>query len=208
MDLTAEMLTDLWPHGDSKIDGLIAGIVESAPAVFEKYGLASPLLVAHFMAQVSHECGAGTEVVENLNYSAQGLQATWPHRFDASKASLFAHQPQRIANEVYNGRMGNDDDSDDGWNFRGRGACQTTGKDAYQKLGDIIGADLISNPDAVNDPAQFLECGAADFVKICGCLPFAENDDIVGVTKHLNGGLIGEPQREAWLDKWKDALGA
>jgi putative chitinase len=56
------------------------------------------------------------------------------------------------------------------------------------------GIDVVTNPDLVNDPSQFLECAVADFV-ICGCLPFAAADDIQGVTKHLNGGFIGLDQR-------------
>jgi hypothetical protein len=67
------------------------------------------------------------------------------------------------------------------------------------------GIDVVTNPDLVNDPSQFLECAVADFV-ICGCLPFAAADDIQGVTKHLNGGFIGLDQRTVWLARWKTAL--
>ena len=73
--LTPESIRHLWPHGDIKIPGLIDGIASAASHVFPKYGLNSDLL-AHAMAQSSHECGAGGEVVENLNYSANGLMAT------------------------------------------------------------------------------------------------------------------------------------
>ncbi len=196
----------LWPHGDAKVPGVMEGIVDAAATVFAKYGMASDRVVAHAMAQFSHECGAGGEMEENLNYSAQGLINTWPSRFDAAKAAQFARQPRLIANEVYNGRMKNLPGSDDGWNFRGRGASQVTGREGYEKLGARVGIDLIANPDLVNDPAHFLECGVADFV-ICGCLPFAEQDDVKGVTYHLNGGYIGLDQRTAWLAKWKAALG-
>jgi putative chitinase len=65
--------------------------------------------------------------------------------------------------------------------------------------------DLIGHPELVNDKRYFLECGLADFV-ICGCLPWAEKDDIINVTKHLNGGLIDLNQREEWLARWKAAL--
>ena len=195
----------MWPHGNAKVPGLVEGIAASAPAVFAKYGLTDDLLVAHAMAQFSHECGAGNEVVENLNYSAQGLMNTWPSRFNAAKAAAFAHQPQKIANEVYNGRMGNAAGSNDGWTYRGRGGAQTTGREGYQKLKDKTGVDVIGNADLINDPAQFLECAAADFI-ICGCLPFAAADDVQGVTKHLNGGFIGLDQRIAWLASGKTAL--
>ncbi len=115
-------MQQLWPHGDATVAGLNEGIVASGADVFAKYGLTSDLLIAHAMAQFSHECGAGSEMEENLNYSAQGLINTWPSRFDAAKAAQYARQPRLIANEVYNGRMGNRPGSDDGWDFRGRGA--------------------------------------------------------------------------------------
>jgi putative chitinase len=203
--LTSDIMDEMWPHGDEKIPGLIDGIAAAAPTVFPKFGLTSDLVVAHAMAQFSHECGAGHEVVENMNYSAQGLMNTWPSRFDAAKAAAFAHNQKRIANEVYNGRMGNRSGTDDGWNFRGRGGSQVTGREGYHKLGQKIGLDLINDPDLVNNPQHFLECSVADFI-ICGCLPFAANDDVSGVTFHLNGGHIGLSARIAWLARWKAAL--
>ncbi|MCB8880389.1 peptidoglycan-binding protein [Acidisoma cellulosilytica] len=203
--LSIAILTTLWPLGDRKIPGLRAAIVAVAPRVFATYGLTSDLLIAHAMAQFSHECGAGIEVEENLNYSAQGLMATWPNRFDAAKAALFAHQPEKIANDVYDGRLGNQPGSDDGWNFRGRGGSQVTGRASYQKLGAKTGIDLVNHPEQVNSAEHFLDCAVADFV-LCGCLPFAAEDNIQQETLHLNGGLIGLAQRTAWLAHWKAAL--
>ena len=203
--LTIDIMREMWPHGDTKIPGLVAGIAAAAPSVFPKYGLTSDLLIAHAMAQFSHECGAGNEVVENLNYSAQGLINTWPKRFDAAKAAQFAHDQQKIANEVYNARMGNRPGSEDGWNYRGRGGSQVTGREGYTKLGEKNGLPLIDKPDLVNDPQNFLECAVADFI-ISNCLSFAEDDDVRGVTFHLNGGFIGLSERTAWLARWKAAL--
>ena len=205
--LTQDIMQSMWPHGDVRIAGLVAGIATSAADVFAANGLTSDLLIAHAMAQFSHECGAGNEVVENLNYSAQGLMGTWPSRFNAAKAAAFAHQPERIANEVYNGRMGNAAGSNDGWNYRGRGASQVTGREGYAALGAKTGLDLLGQPDLVNDPAHFLACAVADFI-LCGCLPFAAADDVRGVTYHLNGGYIGLDERTAWLGRWKQALNA
>lgn len=204
--MTEEILSNLWPNGDDKIDGLVEGMAASSDAVFAKYSINTNLVIAQMMAQFSHECGAGLEMVENLNYSAQGLINTWPHRFNSSNASQFAHHPQMIANEAYNGRMGNQEGTNDGWNYRGRGLSQVTGREGYQKLADKTGLDVIGNPDLLSAPNTTLDCGVADFI-LCGCLPFAEDDDIENVTLKLNGGHIGEAQREAWLDKWKDALG-
>jgi putative chitinase len=203
--LTIDIMREMWPHGDTKILGLVDGIAAAASSVFPKYGLTSDLLIAHAMAQFSHECGAGTEVVENLNYSAEGLMKTWPSRFDAAKAARFAHDQERIANEVYNGRMGNRPGADDGWKYRGRGGSQVTGRNGYAELGEKVDLKLVDEPDLVNNPQHFLECAVADFI-ICKCLPFAAHDDVSGVTFHLNGGFIGLQERTAWLARWKAAL--
>ena len=77
----------------------------------------------------------------------------------------------------------------------------------WVKVSKATGLDLVAHPDLVNDPSHFLECGVADFV-LCGCLPFAKADDILNVTRRLNGGTVGLAQREAWLAKWKAALGS
>jgi putative chitinase len=204
--LTKEIMGEMWPHGDTKVPGLIDGIAAAGPTVFPKYGLTSDLLIAHAMAQFSHECGEGTAVVVNLNYSAQGLMNTWPSRFDAAKAAAFARNPEKIANEVYRGRNGNDPNSpDDGWNFRGRGAIQVTGRGNYDKLGKKIELDLIDKPELIISPEHFLECAVGMFV-ILGCLPFAAHDDVSGVTYHVNGGYKGLAERTAWLARWKAAL--
>jgi putative chitinase len=203
-----EALSRLWPNGDARIPGLRAGIAAAAPVVFAKYGVTTPLLAAHVMAQISHECGAGHEVVENLNYSAGRMMQVWPSRFPTmASAAPFAGNPRALANKVYNGRMGNASGSDDGWNFRGRGASQTTGREGYARLAKATGLDLVNYPDLVNDPARFLECGVADFA-LCGCLPFARADDVLGVTRRLNGGTVGLAARQMWLAKWKAALGS
>ncbi len=102
--------------------------------------------------------------------------------------------------------MGNRSGSDDGWNFRGRGAAQTTGREGYQRLAKATGLDVVAQPELVIDPRHFLACGVADFIN-CGCLPFALKDDVLGVTRRLNGGTVGLDQRKAWLAKWKTALG-
>jgi len=207
--LTEPMLHRLWPHVDEAKPGLIAAVVASSADVFAKYGLDSALVVAHAMAQFSHEFGAGNpaksiEFEENLNYSASRIAQVWPSR---PSAIAFAHNPRKLANAVYNGRMGNRTGTDDGWNYRGRGGSQVTGREGYQKLAAKSGLDLLGNPDLVNSPEHFLECAVADFV-LCDCLPFAQRDDVLRVTQHLNGGTIGLAQREQWLDRWKAALGA
>lgn len=198
-------LYNLWPNGDERVPGLRDGIAASAHDVFAQFNITSPLVLAHIMAQISHECGAGHDVIENLNYSAQRMTQVWPSRFpSAAAAEPYAHNPQALANKVYNGRMGNQIGSDDGWNFRGRGASQTTGRDGYERVAKATGLDVVNNPDILIDPKYFLLCGVSDFIN-CGCLPFAEADNVTMVTKRLNGGLVGINERKAWLVRWKAA---
>ena len=98
-------LYNLWPNGDEKIPGLRDGIAGSAPSVFSKYGINSPLLIAHVMAQISHECGAGHDVVENLNYTAGRMMQVWPSRFPTmAMASPYAGNPRALAAPRGSGR--------------------------------------------------------------------------------------------------------
>src|SRR5450755_2246321 len=87
--LTLEIMHAMWPNGDNRVPGLVEGIVAAAPAIFAEYGLNSDLVVAHAMAQFSLECGAGTEMVENINYTAARACQVWPSRF-SSEADCYA----------------------------------------------------------------------------------------------------------------------
>jgi putative chitinase len=198
-------LSRLWPRGNQKIPGLIAGMIDTAPGVFSTYNIDSPLLVAHLMGQFSEECGCGLDVVENGNYSAVRMTQVWPNRFPTvESARPYAGNAEALFNKVYGGRMGNVNPGD-GFRFRGRGASQCTGREGYQKLGRATGLDLVNNPDLINNPKHFLRCAVVDWI-ICGCLPFAKADDILGETKKLNGGTVGLADRRTWIGYWKVML--
>ncbi|MEA2883912.1 MAG: putative chitinase [Bradyrhizobium sp.] len=213
--LTLEIMQQMWPHGDAKVPGLLEGIAAAAPTVFPKYGLNSDLVIAHAMAQFSHECGAGLELTENIRYTAARACQVWPSRFQDvddvyRKVGSFAGDPAfpiKLIDNVYGNRMGNRPGTHDGSTFIGRGLSQVTGRAGYTALGQKVNLDLIADPELVNTGKNALECGVADFI-LCGCLPFAEQDDVDGVTFHLNGGHIGLAERKAWLKKWKTALGS
>jgi putative chitinase len=215
MPLTLEMLQKLWPHGNSIIPGLLEGLANTAPIVFPKYGLNSDLTIAHAMAQFSEECNAGLEMKENMNYSAARLLEVFPSHFTHSQAILYQHNPRQIADHAYGGRMGNaPPPSDDGWNFRGQGFSQLTGKSNYVSLAKTTKLDLINHPEFLVDPEHALECGVGDFIQ-CGCLPYALKDSLVGVSSTLNVGhytsninaINGYSMRKQWLALWKHVLG-
>lgn len=204
-----DMLRDLWPRGDSHVPGLIAGIASTSDDAFGGYNIDSDLVVVHAMAQFSEECGAGTEMVENLNYSAQRLIEVWPKHFNVHNVMRFAHNPKALGNFIYeppqHSDLGNRAGTDDGYDFRGRGLSQTTGRANYEKLGEEVDLGLLANPDLINSPVHALTCAVADFV-MCGCLPWALKDDVRQVTIHLNGGINGLADRIRWLARWKKAF--
>ena len=169
---------------------------------------ANALRLAHFMAQMLHESGALTVQFENLNYSAERLPKVWPSRF-APKGPLdpaaYAHSPQKLANAVYGGRMGNTG-PDDGWTYRGRGLLQLTGRDAYAAATAFLrkpypeAPDFAVLPDAVISAEWCLKVAAVEwFVK--GCNALADKDNVVAVTRAINGGTIGLAERREWLKR-------
>jgi putative chitinase len=180
-------------------------------SVLETYEIsASPLRIAHFMAQVLHECGGLTIQFENMNYTAERLPVVWPKRFKP-KGPLdpqeYAHNPQKLANAVYGGRLGNDG-PDDGWIYRGRGLLQLTGKESYRNsttnLRKVFSQvpDLVAQPDQVISQEWCLHV-AAEKWKSSHCDVHADNDDINGVTRCINGALTNKNDRRQWLVKTK-----
>lgn len=199
------MLSRRWPRAPH---GLIDAIVASAPAVLDRYKINTPRRLAHFMAQVSHECGGGTITEENLRYSALRMTQVWPSRFrTVAAAQPYAYNPKALANKVYNGRMGNRPGTDDGWNYRGRGLIQITGRDGYQQVGKVAGLDLVANPSLANDPKSALEIAAA-FWTWKRLNAVADTNNLTAVTRIVNGGSTGLADRQAWLARWKAELGA
>lgn len=113
-----------------------------------RWKIDSRMRIAAFLAQVGHESGQLRILVENLNYSAEALAHTWPSRFTAQTAGVYARQPEKIASKVYGGRMGNGPESSgDGWLFRGRGLLQVTGRSNYRSAGAGLGLPLEDQPE-------------------------------------------------------------
>lgn len=208
-------LTKLWPHSDITIKGLGAAIIATAPVVFPDYGWDSDLLVCHAMAQFSEETDCGREMQEDMNYSAGRLLQVFPTHFTYAEATALQHQPRLIADKAYGGRMGNaPPPSDDGWNCRGQGLSQLTGAANYKALQKQTSIPVYDNPKVLLDPNYALAIGVADLT-MCGCLPYAKSDNLLGVSSMLNVGhyvsnpnaINGFHMRENWLALWKHAMG-
>ena len=124
-----------------------------------KYGIVSFEQKTAFLAQIGHESGQLSAVVENLNYSASGLRSVFKKYYPTEElAAQFARQPERIANKVYANRIGNgNEQSGDGWKFRGRGLIQITGRYNYEQVTKGLGIDFINNPDLLTTPEYATE---------------------------------------------------
>jgi predicted chitinase len=169
---------------------------------------ATPLRVAHFVAQVLHETGDLTITVESTNYSAARLLEVFPRRFTAETAARFAHRPHEIAERVYGGRMGNGPEgSGDGARFVGRGLLQLTGRENYERYGRRLGVALDRRPDLAVSSEWALKIAAAEWAASgragLSCNELADRDDLVGVTRAINGGTIGLASRRACLARTK-----
>ena len=196
-------------------DKWINAVIETC-AEFE---INTPQRVAAFLAQTSHESGGYTMLSENLNYKAATLAACWPNRFavlgpdkkpkkdekgkniPTAVANSIAGKPELIANLVYSDRMGNGPaESGEGFAFRGRGLKQLTGKDNYARCGQSLGVDLVGNPDLLLEP-MYAARSAGWFWKANNLASYADKGDLEGMTKRINGGLIGYAERKAKYDK-------
>jgi putative chitinase len=191
------------PVGGLKLDKLKGHIPDAViamiPDTAAKFQINTPLRLAHFLAQCGHESGGFKATQENLNYSAKGLAGIFKKYFPTEAAAApYARQPQKIASKVYGGRMGNGPESSgEGYKFRGRGYIQLTGKENYTAFGKSIGEDMTVNPDVV--ASKYALLSAAWFFSKNGLHKIADEgaSDLVvtKITKRVNGGTIGLPDR-------------
>jgi putative chitinase len=176
-------------------DSVLAQIPDTAA----KFELNTPLRLAHFLAQAGHESAGFKAVNENLNYGAKGLLGIFKKYFPTEqKALLYERKPEKIANLVYGGRMGNGPEvSGEGFKFRGRGYIQLTGKDNYKAFDAVVTENIIESPDLV--ATKYPLMSAAWFFHKNGLHKIADEGDtdlvVTKVTKRVNGGTIGLPDR-------------
>jgi putative chitinase len=198
--------------------------IDAVVRTCEEFEINTPQRIASFIAQTAHESGGYTMLTENLNYRAATMAACWPNRFaeqepDPNKkgktkpkkdaqgkliptkvALALEKHPEQIANIVYAARMGNGPtESGEGWKFRGRGLKQLTGKFNYEKCGNDLGVDLVGNPDFLVEPT-YAARSAGWFWHSNSLSSFADKGDIEGMTKKINGGVIGLEDRKKRYD--------
>jgi putative chitinase len=186
-------------------DSVIAAIPDTAA----KFNITNVLRLAHFLAQAGHESGQFKATSENLNYSSKGLLGIFPRYFNAQTAEQYARKPEMIASKVYGGRMGNGAEATkDGYKFRGRGYIQLTGKDNYTQFDKTVPEDILSNPDLIS--GKYALASAAWFFdknKLWSiCDKGADQGTVTAVTKRVNGGTIGLPDRIKHFNEYYNLL--
>lgn len=177
-----------------------------------RYKIDSQVRAAAFLAQIGHESAGLTAVVENLNYSAAGLAATWPKRYRGADgkpnalAEQIARKPEQIANHTYASRMGNGDvASGDGWRYIGRGYIQTTGRANYGSLTQATGINFVAVPQLLEQP-EYAALSAAHYWQSNGLNELADAGQFKLITKRINGGTHGEADRNARWERAKQVL--
>jgi putative chitinase len=183
--------------------------VEPLEEVFHRYEINTPERQAAFIGQCAHESMNFTRLEENMNYSAEALMKTWPSRFPTMEvAKQYARNPEKIANKVYGGRMGNGtEETGDGWLYHGRGLIQLTGKDNYTLAGDALNMDFIHSPDYVLVP-KYAALTAGWYWNKRQLNKEADAKDYTGMTKKINGGTIGLDDRVAHIKHAQEVLTA
>jgi len=170
--------------------------VDPLNETFERFGIFTHNQQATFIGQCGHECGNFKILQENLNYKAVTLMKLWPKRFPTlEKANEYAGNAKKIANSVYSSRMGNrDENSGDGYRFRGRGCIQLTGHANYFHASKALGVDFVMDPDLVSTP-KYAALTAGWFWDTHKLNAPADALDHAKVTKIINGGTIGLEDR-------------
>ena len=192
-------------HGNPDIDEWSSAM----SLLFPKYKINTPARIAGFVAQCGHESQNFKTLEENLNYSAEGLNKIFPKYFVKAgrDAQAYHRQPEKIANIVYAGRMGNGDTaSGEGWKFRGRGVIQLTGKDNYSRFAKHIGKSIDETIEYLKTKQGALE-SACWFWETNGLNEIADSGDIVAMTKRINGGTIGLEDRKKHYEHALAVLG-
>lgn len=174
-------------------------------AAFNKYaaayGVNSQKRIAEFLANVCHETGGFTKLAENLNYSVDGLIKTFGrHRISAADANRLGRSGKRaadqkaIANTIYGGEWGQKNLGNtlpnDGWDFRGSGSGQVTGRANFAKVEKESGLPVVANPDLLRQPDSGMKAALILWQK-WGLNEMADAGQTTAIRKRWNGGSLG-----------------
>ncbi|HEX7906219.1 MAG TPA: hypothetical protein VF487_20235 [Chitinophagaceae bacterium] len=170
------------------------------------YGINTKDIFHEFLANVIHESGSFRLKEESMSYSAKRICKVWPSRFAKIEYAMpFANNPCKLAIIVYGGRMGNRQKTDDGFNFRGGGFMQLTGRDMYTRYQKYIAFDTVENTaNAVRtDDYYALDSACWLFAVEKRLIQDAIDDKFERIVRLINGGLIGWHERQEIYDRVK-----
>lgn len=192
--------TDLFHIAQGADAGIIAGIVKHQ-TLLAKSGIDTPKRLCHFLGQIACESAGFTRLEENLFYTtADRLKAVWPSRFKTDSEALpYLRNPQKLANFVYGGRLGNKKPGD-GWKYRGSGLKQTTGFTNFQIVQTETGIPCVADPDLLRHMPSALEA-ACVYWRTNNLNRFADADDIRGLTRAIQGGSGGLDLRRRYTER-------
>ena len=199
-------------------EDLAAVWISPLQQAFLQYGIGTPRRQAHFIAQVAHESNGFKSLRENLNYSVEGLLKRFSRQriseADAKKYGRTDSQPanqQMIANTIYGGEWGRENLGNiaegDGWKYRGAGLIQLTGRANFTKANQALQFDLVNRPERVAEDNLIAALAAGYFWESNGLNILADKDDVVAITKKINGGQNGLDDRKKRLAVAKAVLG-
>jgi len=204
MTITLELLKEIAPQTKTeKLEGFVEGLQDAC----DRFEINTTSRLACFLAQVAHESGGFNAVKENLNYGAQGLVNTFKKYFPTLEAARpYERNPEAIANRVYANRMGNGDEaSGDGFKHRGRGLIQLTGHDNYASFAADMGMTIDEAIDYL-ETYEGAAMSAAWFWWKNNLNTWADQEDMLTLTKRINGGTIGLEDRKHHFEIIKEAL--
>jgi putative chitinase len=202
--ITKDQLQSFFEDTDEEI---IDKFVDPLNSAMERFEINTPNRIAMFLAQVGHESGGLVHVRENLNYKAEQLSRVFPKYFRDRDPNDYARQPEKIANLVYGGRMGNGtEETGDGYKYRGRGLIQLTGHDNYNAFAHGVGMSIDEAVTYLETP-EGAAMSAAWFWNSRHLNAVADSGDVVKATKLINGGSIGLQERTALYEEALEIFG-
>ncbi|MEX6691270.1 hypothetical protein QTN47_27420 [Danxiaibacter flavus] len=203
--ITGEILNKICTQISAARAAQIADVINQ---VFPAYGMTDPRVMQTAIAQIAHESGEFSIKSENMNYSTpERIMAIWPSRFKTvADAKPYVRNAQALANKVYGGRMGNNQPND-GYNFRGGGFMQLTGRESYEKYARFKGLSVDKIHEQIKTSDFFaMDSACWEFAVDKALIDEALAGDFLTITKRINGGTIGLAERQKYYQRAKNYI--
>lgn len=196
-------------------------VIEQLPIVIDKFNINNNYRLAHLLGQCSHESNGFKAIRESINYSVKGLQSfvKWGRitKDDALKygRNSVLEKPANqfeIAIRIYGGEWGRKNlgntEPTDGWDLRGTGYLQTTGRYNFDRVSKFIGIDFTHNPNLLAEKYPLIS--AAFFFmdkKLWNICDEGITDEIIKkITKIINGKDFGLKHRTSETNRFYNIL--